>query len=198
MSRIGRIPVVIPSGVQVAVADGSVKVKGPLGELVLALPSVVNAEVKDGRVLLTADLKARRDASALYGMARSRINNMVHGVSQGFQKTLQIVGMGFRVEETMGDEHKGHTLKLSLGRSHPVMFSVPKGLKVVVDPKKTLITLSGRDKDQLGQIAAELRGLKPPEPYKGTGIRYQNEYVRKKAGKAAAGAAGAAGAGAKK
>ncbi|MFA6316243.1 MAG: 50S ribosomal protein L6, partial [Elusimicrobiota bacterium] len=186
-------------GVQVAVAGGSVKVKGPLGELALALPSMVKVEVKDGRVVLTADLKVQRDASALYGMARARINNMVHGVSQGFTKTLQIVGMGYRVEEATGDEHKGHSLKLSLGFSHPVLFSVPKGLKVVVDPKKTLITLSGRDKDQVGQTAAELRGLKPPEPYKGTGIRYQNEYVRKKAGKAAAGAAGAAGgAGAKK
>ena len=174
------------------------KVTGPLGELTLALPSVVSAEVKDGRVLLKADLKARKDASALYGMARARVNNMVHGVSQGFEKKLQIVGMGFRVEETTGDEQNGHVLRLSLGRSHPVMFTVPKGLKVVVDPKKTLITLSGRDKDQLGQTAAELRGLRPPEPYKGTGIRYQNEYVRKKAGKSAAGAAGTTGAGAKK
>lgn len=159
---------------------------------------MVRAEIKDGRVLLTADLKASREASALYGMARARINNMVTGVSKGFEKSLQIIGMGFRVEESTGDEKKGHTLRMSLGRSHPVMFAVPKGLKVALDPKKTIITLTGADKDQVGQIAAELRGLKPPEPYKGTGIRYQNEYVRKKAGKAAAGAAGATGAGAKK
>ncbi|MBI5209212.1 MAG: 50S ribosomal protein L6 [Elusimicrobia bacterium] len=200
MSRIGRIPVVIPSGVQVTVGDGVVKVKGPKGELSEPLPSVVQAAIKDGRVVLTADLAARRDASALYGTARARLNNMVIGVTQGFTRVLQIVGLGFRVEEITGEPLKGQTMKMNLGKSHPVIFDVPKGLEVKVDPKKTIIELSGASKDLVGAVAAKIRALRPPEPYKGTGIRRQGEHIRKKAGKQAAGAAGAAvgGAGAKK
>ena len=181
------MPVVVPKGVQVAVANGVVSAKGSLGELKMPLNPVVKIEVKEGQVLLSADLAARRDASAIYGMSRARINNMVVGVSAGFTKVLEIVGLGFRAEA------QGQKLTLTIGKSHPVVFEVPAGVKVAVDPKKTQVTLTSIDKDLLGQTAAKLRELRPPEPYKGTGIRYQGEHVRKKAGKTAAGAgAGAA------
>jgi large subunit ribosomal protein L6 len=188
------MPVVIPQGVQVSVAEGLVTVKGPKGQLQETLHRLVRAEVKDGKVLLSADLKAARDASAIYGMSRARVNNMVVGVSSGFVKTLDIVGLGFRAEVA------GQKMTLSLGKSHPVVFTAPAGVTLGVDPKKTQITVSGSNKDLVGEIAAKIRGLREPEPYKGTGIRYQGEHVRKKAGKTAAGAGvGAAGAaGAKK
>ncbi len=190
MSRIGRIPVVIPQGVQVSISGSTVKAKGPAGELQEILHPVVKAEIKDGKVLLSADLAARKDASAIYGMARARVNNLVLGASKEFFKVLDIVGLGFRAEVL------GQKLTLSLGKSHPVTFEAPKGIKLEVDPKKTLVTVKGASKDQVGQTAAEIRALRPPEPYKGTGIRYQGERVRKKAGKTAAGAG--AGAGGKK
>jgi large subunit ribosomal protein L6 len=193
MSRIGKMPVIIPQGVQVSVGQGLVTVKGPKGQLQQRLHELVQAEVKDGKVLLTSDLAAARDASAIYGMTRARIFNMVQGVSSGFAKVLDIVGLGFRAEV------KGQELTLSLGKSHPVKFLAPDGIALSVDPKKTQITVAGPDKDQVGETAAKIRGLREPEPYKGTGIRYQGEHVRKKAGKTAAGAVGAAGgAGAKK
>jgi len=188
------MPVVIPQGVQVSIADGMVTVKGPKGQLQQRLHPLVRAEVKDGKVLLTADLNAAREASAIYGMSRARVNNMVVGVSSGFVKTLDIVGLGFRAEVA------GQKMTLSLGKSHPVPFTAPAGITLGVDPKKTQITVAGSDKDLVGETAAKIRGLRKPEPYKGTGIRYQGEHVRKKAGKTAAGAGvGAAGAaGAKK
>lgn len=194
MSRIGKMPVVIPQGVQVSIADDLVSVKGPKGQLQQRLHRLVRAEVKDAKVLLSADLKADRTASAIYGMSRARVNNMVVGVSSGFVKTLDIVGLGFRAEVA------GQKMTLSLGKSHPVLFTAPAGITLAVDPKKTQITVAGADKDLVGETAAKIRGLREPEPYKGTGIRYQGEHVRKKAGKTAAGAGvGAAGAaGAKK
>ena len=192
MSRIGKMPVVIPQGVQVSIADGMVTVKGPKGQLQQRLHPLVRAEVKDGKVLLTADLNAAREASAIYGMSRARVNNMVVGVSSGFVKTLDIVGLGFRAEVA------GQKMTLSLGKSHPVPFTAPAGITLGVDPKKTQITVAGSDKDLVGETAAKIRGLRKPEPYKGTGIRYQGEHIRRKAGKTAAGAgvgvAGAAGA----
>lgn len=185
------MPVPIPKSVQVTVADGVVKAKGPLGELQQKLVYPVTAVVKDGHVLLSADLKAVREASALYGMSRARVNNLLLGVSTGFTKVLDIVGLGFRAEIV------GQKLTMTLGKSHPVIFEAPKGITVGVDPKKTQITLSGPDKDLVGEIAAKIRSLRKPEPYKGTGIRYQGERVRRKAGKTAAGAGAGAG-GAKK
>lgn len=193
MSRIGKMPVVIPSGVQVQIADGVVTVKGPKGELKETLHPSVKAQVKDGAVFLTADLAAAKDAKAIYGMSRARVNNLVWGVAHGFQKTLEIVGLGFRAEVA------GQKLTLALGKSHPVTFEAPKGIALAVDAKKTAVTVSGISKDLVGEVAAKIRGLRKPEPYKGTGIRYQGEHVRKKAGKTAAGAgAAAAGGGAKK
>lgn len=187
MSRIGRMPVVIPKGVQVSIANGVVTAKGSGGELKLPLDPIIKAEVKGDQVLLTADLKARRDASAIYGMSRARVNNIVKGVSTGFSKVLEIHGLGFRAEAA------GQKMTLALGKSHPVIFEVPAGVKIALDAKKTVVTLSSIDKDLLGHTAAKLRELRPPEPYKGTGIRYQGEHVRRKAGKTAAGAGSAGG-----
>ncbi|MDE2039727.1 MAG: 50S ribosomal protein L6 [Elusimicrobia bacterium] len=192
MSRIGKMPVVIPNGVQVGVSGGVVTAKGPKGELKHSLHPLVKAEIKDGKVFLSADLTAARDASAIYGMSRVRINNLVTGVSAGFSKVLEIVGLGFRAEVS------GQKLSMTLGKSHPVTFEAPKGVVVSVDPKKTQLTVSGASKDLVGEVAAKIRELRKPEPYKGTGIRYAGERVRKKAGKTAAGAGAGAGAGAKK
>ena len=190
------MPVVVPQGVQVSIGGGGagvvVKAKGPAGELQEILHPVVKAELKDGKVVLTADLAARKDARAIYGMARARVNNLVQGVAKDFAKALDIVGLGFRAEVA------GQKLTLSLGKSHPVTYEAPKGIKLEVDPKRTIVTVKGPSKDLVGQIAAEIRALRPPEPYKGTGIRYLGERVRKKAGKTAAGAGAGAGAGAKK
>jgi large subunit ribosomal protein L6 len=184
------MPVVIPSGVTVSIANGVVSAKGPKGELKESLHPVVKAEVKDGKVLLTADLTVAKDASAIYGMSRARVNNLVQGVATGYSKNLEIHGLGFRAEVA------GPKLTLALGKSHPVIYEAPKGVTIAVDAKKTLITVTGANKDLVGQVSAEIRELRKPEPYKGTGIRYQGEHVRKKAGKTAAGAG--AGAGGKK
>ena len=186
------MPVIIPSGVQVHVSNDVVTAKGPKGELKEALNPVVKAEVKDGKILLTADLASGKGASAVYGMSRARLNNLVQGAANGFAKTLEIVGLGFRAEVT------GQELTLAIGKSHPVKFQAPKGITLSVDPKKTQITVAGADKDKVGQTAANIRELRKPEPYKGTGIRYKGEHVRKKAGKTAAGASAGAGGGAKK
>jgi large subunit ribosomal protein L6 len=188
MSRIGKQPVVIPSGVQVKIEGSLVTAKGPKGELKESLHPVVKAEVKDGKIVLTADIGAAKDASAIWGMSRARLNNLLQGVAAGFSKVLEIHGLGFRAEAA------GQKLTMSLGKSHPVTYEAPKGVSVAVDAKKTLITVSGPSKDLVGAVAADIRELRKPEPYKGTGIRYQGEYVRKKAGKTAAGA----GAGGKK
>ena len=190
MSRIGKQPVVIPSGVQVKFDGNVVTAKGPKGELTEALHSYVKAEIKDGKVLLTADIDAAREASAIWGMTRARLNNLIQGVAVGYSKVLEIHGLGFR------GEIAGQKMTLALGKSHPVLFEAPKGITLTLDAKKTLITVTGASKDMVGETAAKIRELRKPEPYKGTGIRYQGEYVRKKAGKTAAGAS--AGAGGKK
>ena len=184
------MPVVVPSGVQVNIANGLVTAKGPKGELKEQLHPIVKAEVKDGKVLLTVDMAAQKDASAIYGMSRARVNNLVQGAATGFSKVLDIVGLGFRAEVA------GQKITMALGKSHPVTFEAPKGVTITVDAKKTQLTVTGASKDQVGEVAAKIRELRKPEPYKGTGIRYQGEHVRKKAGKTAAGAG--AGAGGKK
>ena len=186
------MPVVIPSGVQVNIANAVVTAKGPKGELKEMLDPLVKAEIKDGKILLTADLKSAKNASAIYGMSRARLNNLVLGAANGYAKVLDIVGLGFRAEVA------GQTLTMTLGKSHPVTFQAPKGITLSVDPKKTQITVAGADKDLVGQTAANIRELRKPEPYKGTGIRYKGEHVRKKAGKTAAGASAGVGGGAKK
>lgn len=190
MSRIGKQPVVVPSGVTVKIEGSLVTAKGPKGELQEPLHPAVKAELKEGKVILTADLAAAKDARAIWGMSRARVNNLVAGVATGYSKDLEIHGLGFRAEVA------GQKLTMALGKSHPVTFEAPKGITLAVDAKKTLVTVSGVSKDLVGEIAAKIRGLREPEPYKGTGIRYRGEHVRKKAGKTAAGAS--AGAGGKK
>jgi len=176
MSRIGKKPIQIPSGVTVNYDGKTIKVKGPLGELAFNPHPEMIIEIKDGeiRVKRPSDKKFHK---ALHGTTRQIINNMVEGVTKGFSKELEIVGTGYRAKL------EGGKLVLQVGFSHPVVLEPPKDVKVEV-PAPTRIKVSGIDKQKVGQIAAIIRAVKPPEPYKGKGIRYVGEYVRKKAGKA--------------
>jgi large subunit ribosomal protein L6 len=192
MSRIGRKPVVVPEKVKARVENSSVFVEGPLGKLSCVLPDGILASVKDGKINLSVAGGAIGKA-ALYGTIRARVNNMVNGVFTGFSKVLEITGVGFK---GAADATK---LTMQLGFSHPVIVDIPHGIKMAFDPKATILTISGIDKDLVGNLAAQIKRVKPPEPYKGTGIRYQGEHIIRKAGKTAAGAtAGAAGGAAKK
>ena len=192
MSRIGRKPVVVPEKVNVRVADGVVFVEGPLGKLSYALPDGILAAVKDKVVNLSVAGGAI-GKDALYGTVRARVNNMVNGVNTGFNKVLEINGVGFKGAVT------GAKLSMQLGFSHPVLVDIPQGIKMTFDPKATILTISGADKDLVGNLAAQIKRVKPPEPYKGTGIKYQGEHIIRKAGKTAAGAtAGAVGGAVKK
>jgi large subunit ribosomal protein L6 len=177
MSRIGRQPVVIPKGVQVTTQDGSVKVKGPKGELSMALVSGVSLAVTETEAVVKLE-RDDRNASAVYGLTRAILANLVHGVGQGFQKSLEIQGTGYRAALS------GKNLVLQLGYSHPVEYPVPDGVQIKVD-SPTKLTVSGADKQQVGQVAAHIRGFRPPEPYKGKGVRYEGEYIKRKAGKSA-------------
>lgn len=175
MSRIGKMPVPIPSGVTVDVNDGVVRAKGPKGELTQKLRPEVTLAVEDGEVRLErgSDTKADR---AFHGLMRALVANMVHGVSEGFQKSLELQGVGYRAEK------KGNTLVLNVGYSHQVEYPEPDGVSIST-PSPTQIVVEGADKQKVGQAAAEIRSVRPPEPYKGKGIRYQGEHVRRKAGK---------------
>ncbi len=178
MSRIGRKPVRIPTGVKVEVKNGAVKVTGAKGELSVAIHPDVTVEVKGEEVLVTrhADLKEQR---SLHGLFRALIANMVTGVTTGFSRKLELVGVGYRAEL------KGKVLQLALGYSHPIVFRAPDSIKIEA-PTQTNITVSGIDKQLVGLVAAKIRSLRPPEPYKGKGIKYEGEYIRRKAGKTAA------------
>jgi len=178
MSRIGKRPIQIPSGVTVDVKDGQIHVKGPKGALSRSVPPRIGVEVEGGEVRLSRpdESKATR---ALHGLARALLANMVTGVTQGFSRDLEIEGVGYR-----GDA-RGKSLNLLLGFSHPVEMPVPEGLSVSMDGN-TKIKVSGIDKELVGQFAAEIRRLRPPEPYKGKGIRYAGERIRRKVGKAGA------------
>jgi large subunit ribosomal protein L6 len=175
MSRIGKQPVAIPSGVTVQVDGRDVRVKGPKGEVANRIPAEITARVDDGQVLVERAGDAPRD-KAMHGLARSLVANMVAGVTEGFTKRLEIVGVGYRAEAS------GETVRLNLGYSHPIQYPVPKGIEVKT-PSPTVIEVSGADRQVVGQVAAELRGLRPTEPYKGKGIKYEGEHVRRKAGK---------------
>ncbi|MEM6261161.1 MAG: 50S ribosomal protein L6 [Bacteroidota bacterium] len=182
MSRIGKNPISIPSGVSIEVKDSLVKVKGPKGELTQEVNENISVEIEDGTVTLSRsnDLKQNR---AMHGLYRTLINNMVVGVTDGYVKKMEVVGVGYRAEA------QGNQLTLSLGFSHPVVMVLPPEIKVEAESprgKNPTITLTGIDKQLLGQIAAKIRGLRPPEPYKGKGIRYEGEVIRRKAGKAGA------------
>ncbi len=177
MSRIGRQPIHIPPGVRVAIEDGRVRVEGPKGALQQSLPPLVRVEI-EGEVLRVLRLNESRRARAMHGLAQRLLANAVTGVSKGFSKTLEIVGVGYRVEA------RGQALYFTLGYSHPILFQLPQGITAKVD-RQTILTLEGIDKQLVGECAAMIRGLRPPEPYKGKGVRYQNEALRRKAGKAA-------------
>jgi large subunit ribosomal protein L6 len=177
MSRIGKLPVTVPSGVEVKLEDGEVLVKGPKGQLrQRILSDVVEVNVNDGKIVVARKGDARAYRSA-HGLTRTLIANMVEGVSKGFRKSLEISGVGYRVAKS------GERLNLSLGYSHPVAFEAPKGVSLTVEGQ-TKIHVDGIDKQAVGQVAADIRRLRQPEPYKGKGIRYEGERIRKKLGKA--------------
>ena len=179
MSRIGKMPVVLPKGVEVKQANGTLSVKGPKGSLQLSAHPDMNVVIDGGevRVERPSDEKQHR---ALHGLTRSLITNMVIGVTDGFAKTLEIVGVGYRADL------KGKGMTLSLGFSHTIEYTPDDGVSLEC-PNQTTIVVSGIDKQKVGQAAADIRAFRPPEPYKGKGIRYKGEHVRRKAGKTAAG-----------
>ena len=183
MSRIGKQPITIPSGVEIQVKDGTVSVKGPKGTLKFTPHPRMTIKIEDK--ILSVERKSEENLDrGLHGLTRTLIANMIEGVTKGYSKKLDIQGVGFRA--TM----QGKNLSLTLGFSHPVSFNAPDGIAFEIDKeKKNLITVSGIDKALVGQVASNLRGLRPPEPYKGKGIRYFGEVIRRKAGKAATAAA---------
>src|SRR5919199_1643900 len=182
MSRIGKAPITVPSGVTVTVGnDNVVTVKGPKGELKQPLDRDIKVEVKDGSINISRPTDQIRHR-ALHGLSRALIANMVKGVTEGYTKKLELIGVGFKAA------NQGNVLDLALGYSHNIIFEVPKELKVATEQLKgqnPMITIEGTDRQLLGQVAAKIRSLRKPEPYKGKGIRYVGEIVRKKAGKAA-------------
>lgn len=178
MSRIGKQSIIIPENVEVKINDGQIIVKGPKGELTQSISSQIEVVLKENELLVTPRKKTK-DTSALWGLFRTLIFNMIKGVTEGFEKKLEIQGVGYRVAL------QGNKLVLSLGFSHPIELEAPEGIEFQVD--KNIITVSGLDKQLVGQIAAKIRDLRKPEPYKGKGIRYLGEAVRRKAGKKAVG-----------
>jgi large subunit ribosomal protein L6 len=175
MSRIGRMPIVVPKEVKISCDASKVEVTGPKGHLLHLLPQGITVSMDESKLLVQRP-NDQRTSRSLQGLTRSLIANMVTGVTQGFEKKLEIVGVGFRADV------EGKALKLSLGFSHPVSFPLPEGIRAEIE-KQTLITLKGVDRQQVGTVAAKLRSIKPPEPYKGKGIRYSGERIRKKVGK---------------
>jgi large subunit ribosomal protein L6 len=174
MSRIGKLPIQIPSGVTITVDSGNVAVKGPKGELSQFITPDVTVSQEDGNIIVTRKDDSK-PAKSQHGLMRSLINNMVVGVTSGFEKKLEVNGVGFRVAVS------GQTLEMSLGFSHPVKYVAPEGIAITVN--KMEITVAGHNKQQVGQVAAEIRALKKPEPYKGKGIKYADEVIIRKAGK---------------
>jgi len=180
MSRIGRMPIPVPQGVKVHVADGAVRVEGPKGKLSRTV--VATAQVKvEGSTVVVNRTDDSREARGAHGLTRRLVANMVEGVSKGFTRGLEITGVGYRADA------RGNVLFLTLGYSHPIAYQLPAGVTAKVD-KQTVVTLESADRELLGQVAAQIRGLRPPEPYKGKGVKYAGETIRRKAGKAAAGA----------
>ncbi len=178
MSRVGKVPVKILSGVKVDIKDSWVKVEGPKGKLSHKLPLGVAAKMEDGAVVLTRDDSLVKNASALHGLTRTLVHNMVHGVSVGFTKDLDIVGVGYRAAV------KGNTLSLTVGYSHSIDYELPAGVTAKVE-NNTHLVVSGADKMVVGMVAAKIRSFRKPEPYQGKGIKYTNEHIIRKQGKAA-------------
>ena len=176
MSRIGKLPITVPGGVDIKIAGQQVTVKGPKGELSLVVAEPIRVALEDGQLLVTRP-DDERESRALHGLTSTLINNDIIGVTEGYSKQLEVVGTGFRVQQ------KGNGLELALGFSHPVLFDAPEGITLAVEGN-TKISVSGISKQAVGEVAANIRKLKKPEPYKGKGIRYAGENVRRKAGKA--------------
>ena len=183
MSRVGKLPIPIQDSVNVEIGSNNVvKVKGPKGELSLQVDPDISLNVQGTELTVTRPTDQKRHR-AMHGLYRSLLDNMVIGVSEGYKKELEVIGVGFRAVLENG------VLELALGFSHPIYFLPPDGITITVDPKRgknTFITIEGIDKQLVGQVAAKIRSLRPPEPYKGKGVRYSDEYVRRKAGKTAA------------
>jgi large subunit ribosomal protein L6 len=177
MSRIGRQPIEIPAGVNVSLSPGRAMVNGPLGELSQTLPARMKIEQQDGTIVVTRPTERGEDR-ALHGLTRTLIANMIEGVTKGFEKRLEIQGVGYRAAM------RGTSIEFSVGFSHTVTKDAPAGITFDV-PTPTQVVVKGADKQQVGQVAAEIRRIRPPEPYKGKGIRYEGEYVRRKVGKRA-------------
>jgi large subunit ribosomal protein L6 len=177
MSRIGRKPIPVPSGVDVSIAGRTVTVKGPKGTLSHTLAEPITAERGDDGVVSVVRPNDERRAKELHGLSRTLVNNMIVGVTEGYRKSLEIAGTGYRVTA------KGKDLEFALGFSHPVVVPAPDGITFTVE-RPTLFHVAGIDKQQVGEVAANIRKIRPPEPYKGKGVRYQGEAIRRKAGKA--------------
>ncbi|MGE0405252.1 MAG: 50S ribosomal protein L6 [Candidatus Korobacteraceae bacterium] len=178
MSRIGKKPIPLPQGVKAVVEGSVVKLQGPKGSLSTRLPSGIKLEEQNGNLVA---LRNGDEFSAVHGLARALVNNAVEGVSKGWNKELEIVGIGYRAEL----KGKG-TVVFALGYSHPIEFPLPSGIDVAIDPKQTRLTVSGIDRQKVGQVAADMRSLRPPDPYKNKGVRYVGEKLKKKVGKTGA------------
>lgn len=177
MSRIGKAPIAIPAGVNITVGDDKVTVKGPKGELSQSIVDNVSVAISDG-VLVVDRANESKPVRANHGLMRALINNMVVGVTKGFENKLEVIGVGYRADV------KGSRLVMNLGYSHPIDFAIPAGITITAD-KQNVVTVTGIDKQQVGQVAAVIRGFRKPDHYKGKGVRYQGEHVRIKAGKSA-------------
>jgi large subunit ribosomal protein L6 len=182
MSRVGLKPIPVPSGVSVDLRLPTVTVKGPKGTLTQDVPTFCEVKQEGDTICVTRPAESR-EHRAMHGLTRTLIANMVVGVSEGFSKDLEIVGVGYKAES------KGKTVVLTLGFSHPINYAVPEGITVET-PEPTKLKVSGIDKQKVGQVAAEIRGFRPPEPYKGKGVKYIDEYIQRKAGKTAVGGGG--------
>jgi len=178
MSRIGKKPIALPKGVTVKIEGNTVAVQGPKGKLDTRVPAGITMEQKDGHLVA---IRENDSQAALHGLARALVNNAVEGVTKGWTRDLEIVGIGYRAEL----KGKG-TVVFSLGYSHPIEYPLPSGIDVAVDPKQTKLSVTGIDRQQVGQVAAEMRGLRPPDPYKNKGVRYAGERLKKKVGKTGA------------
>ena len=178
MSRIGRKPIPLPKGVTVKIEGNTVAVQGPKGKLDTQLPAGIRVEQQDGNLVA---LRENDSQAAVHGLARALVNNAVEGVTKGWNRDLEIVGIGYRAEL----KGKG-TVVFSLGYSHLIEYPLPSGIEAAVDPKQTKLTISGIDRQQVGQVAAEMRSLRPPDPYKNKGVRYAGERLKKKVGKTGA------------
>jgi large subunit ribosomal protein L6 len=178
MSRIGKKPIAVPKGVTVKIEANTVAVQGPKGKLETMLPRGIRMEQQDGHLLA---IRENDSQAAVHGLARALVNNAVEGVTKGWTRELEIVGIGYRAEM----KGKG-TVVFNLGYSHPIEYPLPTGVDVAVDPKQTRVTVTGIDRQKVGQVAAEMRALRPPDPYKNKGVRYAGERLKKKVGKTGA------------